>query len=408
MKKLLIVSHALELGGAESSLIGYLHTLAKAEDVETELFLYRHKGELMKYIPEGIKLLPEKQQYSCLAVPLKNVVKRGRFAIALGRAYGKYKSNRYMKKNGLIGKKSGVALEYSHKYTKAFMPEISDTEYDLAISFLTPHYYVVNKVKAKKKVAYIHTDYAYISVDRESELKMWSAYDCIAAVSEAVMNSFVKLFPELKEKTAVIENINSTELIARRAVEFVPKEEMAGNFVKILSVGRFCDAKNFESIPCKAALLKDKGLDFKWYIIGFGDDKHIRTAIKETGTENEVVVLGKKANPYPYIKYCDIYAQPSRYEGKAVTVLEAQIIGKPVIITNYATASSQLKDGYDGIIAPMDNDAFCDKLYDLAVNKEKQTSLIRNCKNSDYSNKDEIKKLLQLLQLFKGGNDNEA
>ncbi len=397
MKKLLIVSHALELGGAESSLIGYLHTLAKAEGVETELFLYKHKGELMKYVPEGIKLLPEKKQYSCLAVPLKNVVKRGRFAIALGRAYGKYKSKRYMKKNGLIGKKSGVALEYSHKYTKAFMPEISDTEYDLAVSFLTPHYYVADKVKAKKKVAYIHTDYAYISVDRESELKMWSDYDCIAAVSEAVMNSFVRMFPELKEKTVVIENINPTELIAQRAIEFVPEEEMEGNCVKILSIGRFCDAKNFESIPYKAALLKDKGLDFKWYIIGFGDDKLIRTAIKETGTENEVVILGKKANPYPYIKNCDIYAQPSRYEGKAVTVLEAQMLGKPVIITNYATAPSQLKDGYDGIIAPMDNEAFCDVLHGLIINKEMQTNFSKNCLSSDYSNKEEVKKLLQLL-----------
>ncbi len=397
MKKLLIVSHALEIGGAESSLIGYLHTLAKAEGVETELFLYRHKGELMKYIPEGIKLLPEKKQYSCLAVPLKSVIKRRSFAIALGRAYGKHKSKRYIKRHGLIGEKSAVALEYSHKYTKAFMPEISDTEYDMAVSFLTPHYYVTDKVKAKMKVAYIHTDYAYISVDRESELKMWSKYDSIAAVSDAVMESFVKLFPELKEKTLVIENINPTKLIKDRADEFMPTEEMSDNCVKILSVGRFCEQKNFENIPRKAALLKDKGLGFKWYIIGFGDDKLIRTAIKETGTENEVVILGKKANPYPYIKNCDIYAQPSRYEGKAVTVLEAQMLGKPVIITNYATAPSQLKDGYDGIIAPMDNEAFCDMLYDLAVNKEKQTSLIDNCKSSDYSNKEEITKLLQLI-----------
>ena len=397
MRRVLIVSHALELGGAESSLIGYLHALAKKEDVKTDLFLYRQSGELMKYIPEGINLIPEKQKYACLAVPLKDIVKKGHILIAAGRTIGKYLSKRYVKKHGINRQKSAIALEYSHKYTKAFMPRISDKEYELAISFLTPHYFVTDKVNAKMKLAFIHTDYAYISVDRESERKMWEKYDCIAAVSESVRHSFVKLFPELEKKTTVIENINPTELIKTRAEEFVPKAEMPEDSIKILSIGRFCDAKNFENIPVKAAILKGKGLNFKWYIIGFGDEKPITNAIKATHTENEVIILGKKTNPYPYIKRCDIYAQPSRYEGKAVTVLEAQMLGKPVIITNYTTAPSQLVDGYDGVIAPMDNYGFCDKLYDLINDRKKQIELSNNCKKSDYSNKSQLEKLFNVI-----------
>ena len=201
----------------------------------------------------------------------------------------------------------------------------------------------------------------------------------------------------MKEKVEVIENINPTNLIQKRAEEFVPINEMPNGSVKLLSIGRFCEQKNFENIPYKAAKLKELSADFKWYIVGFGDDSLIRKAIKETGTEKDVIILGKKANPYPYIKACDIYVQPSRYEGKAVTVLEAQMLGKPVIITDYATASSQLKDGFDGIIAPMDNEAFSKALYDLIADKEKQTELKNNCQRSDYSNKEEIKKLLRLL-----------
>ena len=71
--------------------------------------------------------------------------------------------------------------------------------------------------------------------------------------------------------------------------------------------------------------------------------------------QERVIILGKKNNPYPYMRACDLYVQPSRYEGKAVTVREAQLLGKPVVITNYATSASQLEDGADGVIVPMDN-----------------------------------------------------
>lgn len=72
--------------------------------------------------------------------------------------------------------------------------------------------------------------------------------------------------------------------------------------------------------------------------------------------------LGKNLNPYPYICRCDLYVQPSRYEGKCVSVKEAQMLRKPVVITNYATANSQVENGVDGIIVTMDNEKCLVKL----------------------------------------------
>ena len=77
------------------------------------------------------------------------------------------------------------------------------------------------------------------------------------------------------------------------------------------------------------------------------------------------ILLGKKVNPYPYIKKCDIYCQPSRYEGKAVTVGEAQILAKPVVITNYPTAKSQVKDGFDGYITELSVEGIVDGIEKL-------------------------------------------
>ncbi len=394
-KRLLIASHCLEIGGAERSLIGFLDGLGKVENIETDLFLYRHDGPLMKYIPDNIKLLPQSDKYSCLAVPLTAVIKRRRFLIAAGRLLGKIKAKRYIKRLGIPENKTAVGLDYSHKFTSRFMSPISDTEYDLAVSFLTPHYFVAKHCKAKKKIAFIHTDYSYIHIDKTSEEKMWGAYDCIAAVSDSVATAFCELFPALSEKVTVIENVNPVSMIRAQATEKV--SDMSYDGVKILSVGRFCEQKNFEAIPHKLKLLRSMGIDAKWFIIGFGDDSLIKNAIAENGMQEYVVLLGKKENPYPYICACDIYAQPSRYEGKAVTVLEAQILGKPVIITDYATAHSQLEDGIDGVIAPMDDDGFVRVLFELLNNRDRLESLSSNCISRDYSNSISVQKLISLI-----------
>ena len=136
----------------------------------------------------------------------------------------------------------------------------------------------------------------------------------------------------------------------------------------------------------------------KWYIIGYGDDTLIRQKIKDAGMENHVVILGKRDNPYPYIKACDIYVQPSRYEGKSVTVREAQMLCKPVVVTNYPTASSQIKNGVDGIIVPMDNDGCAKGLAKVILDKDMQKRLTDYLKTNEYGNESEVEKIYQLLR----------
>ena len=112
---------------------------------------------------------------------------------------------------------------------------------------------------------------------------------------------------------------------------------------------------------------------------------------------DNVILLGKKENPYPYIKACDIYVQPSRYEGKSITVREAQILCKPVIVTNYPTASSQVQDGVDGIIVPMDVDACAKEMTAFMRDKEKQAEIVEYLQTHDYGNENEIEKIYQLV-----------
>ena len=134
-------------------------------------------------------------------------------------------------------------------------------------------------------------------------------------------------------------------------------------------------------------------------IIGYGGDEGlIQNKIEEFGVQKNVILLGKKENPYPYIKACDIYVQPSRYEGKAVAVREAQILNKPVVITDFETSKSQLTDGFDGVIVPMDNEGCAEGICNLIKDKELQQRLIENTKITDYTNKQELEKIYALLE----------
>ena len=177
----------------------------------------------------------------------------------------------------------------------------------------------------------------------------------------------------------------------------------ANKKINLLSIGRFCEAKNYDNVPpiCKRTLeiLKDRNIDICWYIIGFGTDENlIRQKIAEAGIQEHVIILGKKSNPYPYIKACDIYVQPSRYEGKSVTVREAQMLCKPVVVTNYTTASSQIQNGIDGIIVPMDNENCAKGLAEFILDTEKQQHIIEYLKTHDYGNVEEVEKIYSIIQ----------
>ncbi len=266
------------------------------------------------------------------------------------------------------------------------------------MSFFLPFDYLDERVGASVKIGWIHTDYSTEKTDYTFLLEQYEKLDVIVAVSESCRKSFCSVFPQLEKRVVVVENILPVALVRNGADEFSTAGEMPDKGIRLLSIGRYCTAKNFDNVPDICSKLIQFGLDVYWYIIGFGPDEQlIRQRIAETGMEERVILLGKKENPYPYIKACDLYVQPSRYEGKAVTVREAQMLGKPVVITRYATAASQLEDGVDGVIVPMDNEGCAEGIAALLQAPEKMEMLSDVCLRRDYSNSREVKKLYQLM-----------
>ena len=397
-RHLFFAIHYLELGGAEISLIGLLNALDYSR-CDVDLFVYSHRGELMSQIPLHVHLLPENPVYAQIERAMKDVLRDGYWKMVLARLRGKRRFARYARRNH--SQDGSAIFSYVMNSVVPQLPDIEpEKEYDLAISFLTPHDIVLQKVQAKKKVAWIHTDYSNIDVDTRLELPVWSAYDRIVSISPAVTDSFIRVFPTLKDKVVEIANILSPTFIRKRADAISSAEverEMphTKGVVNLLSVGRFTTAKNYDNVPDICRRIIAAGVDVRWYLIGFGGDGAlIRLRIAEAGMKGQVIILGKKENPYPYMTACDIYVQPSRYEGNAVTVREAQILGKPVVVTDYPTASSQIQDGLNGVIVPLDNEGCAKGIVALIADPDKQSRLSNYCLAHDFGNEEEAEKVL--------------
>ena len=401
--RIFIAIHYMHLGGAETSLIGLLQAL-DPQKVDVDFFVYSHEGEMMKLIPSYINLLPENPTWSMFEKPLKEVLKKGYLRMFFARMRAKWRMRQYLKKNN---PKDGAAIHgYLGEEVSKVLPNLHYLGvYNLAISFLNPHNFVLDHVKAKKKVCWIHTDYTHIDVNADLELPVWSAYDHVISISEDVTKTFLQVFPSLKDKIVEIENVLSPDYVRQRSLlissEDIQKEMPArGDCMNLLTIGRFSEAKKLDEIPAICRGIIEAGVNVRWYIIGYGgSDDYIRREIEREGMQEHVSLLGKKENPYPYIKACDWYVQPSRYEGKSVVVREAQMLCKPVIVTNYPTAPSQIQQGVDGVIVPIEIPGCVAQMVETLKDDTLKCSIVEYLRTHDYGNMGEVEKVYKIMGL---------
>ncbi len=395
-KKILVIGPGMEIGGVERSLIGLLNSI-DYDEFEVDLFLLSHTGEFMPLIDKRTRLLPEDKKLSLISWSISALIRQGHWGMALIRLFSKI----YGDLRAKVTKSDTLNITICKKLVSKISKPLPD-HYDIALGFLGPHYFLEEKVDADLKIGWVHTDYANINEkpDVKYTLPMWNKLHYIACVSENVKQSFDSVYPSLTDKTIIIENIMSSEFIKSQANLFGVEREMpADGYVRVLSVGRFCTAKAFDEAVISCSILVKRGYKIKWYLIGYGPDEHlIKEKIEEFHMKDHMIILGKRDNPYPYIKACDIYAQPSRYEGKAVTVTEAQILNKPVLITRYATAASQVKEDIDGYICEMGAESVANGLEYLLNHEDVRSRLIENTMKEEYDNKAEVNKIVKLWE----------
>lgn len=391
-KRILFVIDSLHSGGAEKSLISLL-SLFDYENYEVDLLTFKEGGLYKSLLPREVNKLDSPKVFTYMKYSLRDLIKKKMLNIAMWRF------------------NTSISLRYKEKFTsinhgaQIMWPRLDkvisklDKKYDVAIAYSqgTPTYYVAEKVVAKKKLCWVNIDYKFAGYNREFDFKYYEKFNNIVAVSNVCTDVLKDVFPEFKDKIITIYDIISESLINNMANEGNGFDDDYKG-IKILTIGRLVYQKGYEYAIEAAKYLKDKNMDFRWYSIGEGNLKSkLEKMVIEYNLQDNFKFLGTFTNPYPFIKECDIYCQPSRFEGFGLAIAEARILNKPIVATNFDIVYDQIRDGENGLISEMNGKDLSEKL-ELIINDKKLVNII--CKNLKYESvgtEKEIKKVYSLL-----------
>lgn len=374
MKSILFMLINMNIGGTEKALINMLHELQKEKYKVTVLLLEKYGG-FLDQIPDWVevKYLSEyKNLKKYINEPPQKIFKEllikkeyiNAFNLFLSYCISKLKDD----------------ISYYYKY---LLKDVSDLEeYDIAVAYAGPMdfitYFVANKIRAKKRVQWIHFDISKIGFNKRFAENMYSKFDKIFVVSEEGKNKLNLLIPSLSDKTEVFFNIISSTLIKNMAEN---EEGFNDNYngIRILTVGRLSREKGQDiTISVLEKLLK-QGYEVRWYCIGEGNmRKELEDMIKNKNLQDNYILLGSKRNPYAFMKECDIYVQSSRHEGYCITLAEARCFNNPIITTNFTGANEQIRNEKTGLIVNFNQDEMYKAIKRIIKDRELRDSIGNN------------------------------
>lgn len=390
-KDILFITHELQCGGAEKALISLLQVI-DYDKYNVYVQLFWNRGLFLNQLHEKVILLPAPVEFQYFDMPIKKALIE---SLKLGRVdifYNRIVSSIKMKFEDNVYRKE----QLSWKYVSRCFPKLKK-KFDYAVGCIEkgPNYFCVEKVDASKKLGWIHNDYDKMQMSKEIDIPFFEKIDFIFTDSKECKFVLEKNFEMFQGKFQVLKNIVSPKLIHKLAQERI--EESYTGF-KIISVGRFSPQKGYDMAIDAAKIVKDKGYDFNWIILGDGELKEeLKEQIAENDLEANIQLLGIKENHYPYVKQADLFIQTSRFEGKSISIDEAKILNKPILVTNFSTVKDQVTDYKTGIIAEMNAESIAAKIIELINNQELREKLAHNLSLEDNGTESEIERFYQFL-----------
>ncbi|EOU1715352.1 glycosyltransferase [Clostridium perfringens] len=387
MKDILFVIDSLTCGGAEKSLISLLNNIDYSI-YNVDLLLIRRGGEFEKFLPKEVNLLEVPNYFKFLSREYTGTIQS-----KIKYTFYRCKTTLNLKINN-IKRESIHSEQIVYNSIKKILKPI-DKKYNVAVAYSQgfPTYFVSEKVKANKKLAWINCNYIKTKYDKDLDNKFYNNIDKIIVVSKFIYESMARMKYGYRDKMKIILDIIDPKLIINMSLEEAKELKNIDKF-KILTVGRLAKVKGYDLVIKTVNLLKLNNFDFKWFIIGEGLERNkIEELIKIYKLENEVTLLGSKSNPYKYMKRCDLYVQTSRKEGFGLTVMEAKILKKVVVATNFDTVNELLSDKVDGIIVEKDENSIYKAIKQLINNDTYYNEIKSNVeKLTPYNSINEINK----------------
>lgn len=401
LKRILFVIDSITCGGAEKGLISLLNNI-EYSNYDVDLLYFCHENEYyLNEIPNQVHII-EPDLVTQLALSsggyvlshvwnfhyLSLIIKRILFGIM-----GKIDRDSYFRRR---------AKDW--KILRRYIPEL-EKKYDAAIAYLEnfPVYFTLDKVKAKKYIVWQRTDYKKTGCKVEWDLPYFQRADTICVLSEEMKNNFLSEFPGMKEKVVIFPNIVDIKNILEKSKENISFDDAYSGF-RIVSVGTLRHVKGYDVSMRACKRLLEKGYDFRWYIIGSGEElKQMQKEIMHLGIEERFILLGNKRNPYAFVAQSDIFVQCSYREGFSTTVFEAKCLQKPIVITDAPGMKNQIEHGVNGIIVPTGNsDEVANAVEKLMNSSDLRMKFSGNLKCHLENSNVEVKRRLELFEKITG------
>lgn len=393
MKRLLLIKAGLATGGTTTSFISLINALKKQNEYQIDVWINaQHAADAGFHNAVRVVRIPELEEAFLRGSSIKERIRD----LVKYRQIGLYCKCRMLLRRHTNEAKCLIPIYQEMDIRRSFrMKKVDLSNYDAVITWeeMFPAYFLANAVTANKKIAWIHPDYIQCGFQPQLDLPSFEKLDALIAVSEQGRQSMQKMLPSLRERVWAIENIVPVNSIREKALDEI-KDMTAFPNLTMVTVARLQNvSKAFDRAVRIAARLRDEGIAFQWYIVGDGEDRdNIRQMIDGSHLQKNMILLGAKDNPYPYIKAADLFVLQSYYEGKPVSVDEALILGTPVFVTDYAAARKQVDDRYGWVVENRE-DAIFQGLRELLLNPgmimEKKNALV-NMDTQKYESLDDF------------------
>lgn len=378
MKHILFINGHLNAGGVERSLVDILKHMDYTK-YTVDLLLLEDTGDYDSELPPEVKVLFRDihHTYGSFASSIRRCIVahdwmclRLRFLFLLQKFFG-----------ACALKHVATILLGKHHYdcVIGFRPGICS---DLA----------AYSVQANRRITWWH--HGEFNVDRVAYDDMCSRMDAVAVVSQSCKEMLQGQLPGLADKLVYIPNMLDAVAIGQKA----GNSPYTGDMLHIVSVGRLAPEKHFENIIPVAKTLRDMGTDFVWHIVGDGPERsQLETLIAENNLKDHVILDGSKTNPYPYMKYADLFVHPSYVESQGLTVLEAMALDVPCVVTKSLGPCEFIEDGVNGLLTEQSPESLAEEVLSILNDKKLYQHIKENTKFPEQFSPERVVKQIETM-----------
>lgn len=374
-KKIIFVSQALWIGGIETALVNLINRL-DYNKYDVTCLITENYLDMAERLTKNCKLIVA-DRHSLVTFTKPYKFKRLYDILEEPQGASRFRRLIWHILNILF-----KALE-NHLYSGYIKEQLKGESFDTAVIYSDRTAEITTKaINANKFLMFYH----HGAMRKEyHDCYGYEKSEKIIAVSDNITKNLKAYRKKYANKIITINNVTDVDSIIEKSKEPIEEDIFSENTFNIVSCGRLSPVKGLNlAVDAVAKLVTEGYTDINWYIIGGGPiEEDIKKQIATHKMEKHIFMLGMKNNPYPYIKQCDLFIQPSLFEGYSLSIMESKILGTPILATHSA-AGKQIENDLDGFLCDANTVSVYENILRLYKNREELEKCKKALMNCDF------------------------